>query len=342
MPRTAGGISESGVCHEPVGIGASDTRIQSIDVIKIIAMYGVIAMHSTYRYIEGEFCPSFVLYALSAAAVPLFFTVSGFLLLGKQRGRWYPLRKVWGIVRFVGIMSAVWCLLYRQFSLRVFFGTFLGAFIQKGHLPGFWFLGVLVIFYLLLPVLSFIYRRAWLFRGVLLFLFLVECCVFIHILWEGTAFEEGTIQTFRLWNHLFYFMLGGLLRGRVGSKMNIGAASVAACAVMVVACMFICNKVFGIGRCELYYSSLPVMALVVCVFVTVLRHSISGSRVVALLSPLFLPVYTIHFSVVALCKWIVPEFLCNGITVFVCSGIAATVLAWGLMKVPGMKMVFRI
>lgn len=69
-------------------------RIPSIDCIKVIAMLGVICLHSTHNFLDthlGNF-----MYKSSVISVPLFFMVSGYLtLLKKNIDFQYVLRK-WG------------------------------------------------------------------------------------------------------------------------------------------------------------------------------------------------------------------------------------------------------
>lgn len=61
-------------------------RIQSLDFIKIIAMLSVMGLHSTYSFIdESHIGVADIIYRTSVIAIPLFFMVSGFLLLGRTK-----------------------------------------------------------------------------------------------------------------------------------------------------------------------------------------------------------------------------------------------------------------
>lgn len=65
------------------GFSNVQPRNQSIDLIKIMAMCLVICLHTTHQYLtSGINDIIFVLYNTSAIAIPLFFMVSGFLLIG--------------------------------------------------------------------------------------------------------------------------------------------------------------------------------------------------------------------------------------------------------------------
>ena len=56
------------------------TRNLSIDLVKIVAMCLVVALHTTYGFIkENSFEDvSFIIYNLGVIAIPLFFMVSGY------------------------------------------------------------------------------------------------------------------------------------------------------------------------------------------------------------------------------------------------------------------------
>ena len=62
-----------------------NNRNLSIDLIKIIAMLSVVGLHSTCDFINPEkFGMANILYRTFVVAIPLFFMVSGFLLLGRK------------------------------------------------------------------------------------------------------------------------------------------------------------------------------------------------------------------------------------------------------------------
>ena len=71
-------------------------RNLSIDFIKTIAMLGVICLHTTYQYIQpGTFGLADVLYESAVISIPLFFMVSGYLLLGRENLSYkYSLNKI--------------------------------------------------------------------------------------------------------------------------------------------------------------------------------------------------------------------------------------------------------
>lgn len=315
-------------------------RNQSIDLIKIIAMYGVIALHSTHDYIGGEFCPSFVAYSLAVCAIPLFFCVSGYLLLGREYSWSYPIKKIIGVFRFVAIASIIFWCLNKQFTLNAYIDLCFGSYIAASSLYQFWYFGSMIIIYLLLPLLNYIYKKRRLFIICLIGLGLIECGVFAAILRHGAHIEGNITQTFRLWNHIFYFMLGGCLHRY---RFSVHWSAIPICAAVVVMMQYFCNGLIGTTLCEYYYSSVPVMLFVVSIFVVVLNLNIKGNWLIRELSVLFLPVYTFHIYIIGSCNRHVPEALAgNGIVIFLAACIASTLFSYLWMKIPGMKKVFKI
>ena len=92
-------------------------RNLNLDFIKILAMVFVIGMHSIANYsIDGININRFFKYTLCGSGIPLFFTVSGYLLLGRKKSDMhYSAKKIWGIIKFVFIV----CWIYWLFMLVI-------------------------------------------------------------------------------------------------------------------------------------------------------------------------------------------------------------------------------
>lgn len=73
-------------------------RNQSLDLIKIFAMIGVMGLHSTLG--QTETFMGFLISRIFGISVPLFFMVSGYLLSMKNVDWKYSRRKIIGIARF--------------------------------------------------------------------------------------------------------------------------------------------------------------------------------------------------------------------------------------------------
>ena len=63
----------------------SNQRDLNLDLIKVVAMLGVICLHSTHSYISSnQLSVANVMYESALVSIPLFFMVSGYLLLEKK------------------------------------------------------------------------------------------------------------------------------------------------------------------------------------------------------------------------------------------------------------------
>lgn len=87
-------------------------RNLSIDLVKIIAMLMVI--HIRVTGVVSESLLSLCNDAYSGIAIPLFFMVSGYLLSAKNLTPKYSVKKIKGILRFVGI-TVTTIIAYRTF-----------------------------------------------------------------------------------------------------------------------------------------------------------------------------------------------------------------------------------
>ena len=139
-------------------------RDYTLDLIKTTAMLGVIALHSMMYYITpGHTGLADILYDLGMTSMPLFFMVSGYLMIPRESLSYsYFMHKIWGIIRFVTIIVVLFSL-YRYathgFDVSDFIYTFFSAFTGDGRFYIFWYFTAIILCYLLTPVLSDLYHR---------------------------------------------------------------------------------------------------------------------------------------------------------------------------------------
>lgn len=108
-------------------------RIQTLDLIKIIALLAIIALYSARFFFgsEGDLVAC-VLYVTGVIGIPLFFMVNGYLMLNKENLNYrYVVRKVFGILKFVTII----CLYYLAF-FNVLCLTFSNNGLLLRHISG--------------------------------------------------------------------------------------------------------------------------------------------------------------------------------------------------------------
>lgn len=168
-------------------------RNLSIDMVKIVAMFGVMCLHSTHSYaIPGEFCFADILYESAVISMPLFFMVSGYLLIGREKSDYrYAFRKVFGIIRFVSIIVFAFWLArsvhHLQFDVRELLLSLVLPYVQQGSFSVFWYFGAMIILYMLYPTFNTIYKRnRYAYYGLTSLALLTSYTMFIsNLLWGG-------------------------------------------------------------------------------------------------------------------------------------------------------------
>lgn len=307
-------------------------------------MCGVMCLHTQAKYIDTPI--AHFLYITSVFSIPLFFMTSGYLLLGKGNVNYkYSSKKIIGILRFVFIMTILIYLVSGLHHGTSFLNATVSSLIQRGQLGVFWYLGAMIIIYVLLPALDYLYRQIFkLFMCLCIFLLLFSSTVFALNFIGGIHIEQNTIQTFRLWNWLFYFCLRGILK-RYPFRVN----GYAVMFLIIANYLFQIHTTEYIGNefCEYYYPSLPVMLLSVSVFQLLLGVKKRNLSFVNGGGKLFLPCYTIHSLIIgktinAFNNVFSSTDMLRPVLylIFICS--LSIVLSWYLMKIPFAQKIFRI
>lgn len=314
----------------------------------------VVCMHTTYRFIE--FDPSgitFTLYNLGVVAIPLFFMASGYLLIGRENASFgYAFRKIIGIFRFVAVtVGAQWIIssaVRHEINLYVPIQNFIGAFIQTGPFFVFWYLGAMVIVYMLYPVINRAYRNKNCYYSILFILGIILNYVFIcNIVGNG---ETGVIQTFRLWNWLFYFMLGGLLKVCYHREAALPRKWLSLFfAIFAMAALFSMKRLspfIGDDHNEYFYVSPAIIALSASLFLLLRSFHFTDNKLISTMSPLLLPVYAFHSFVISYSRdymlWL-SGFGAIGGGIYWLSVLSITcLLSWLLLKIPYIKNLFRL
>ena len=279
-------------------------RNQSIDLVKIVAMFGVISLHCCLGRLDNPI--AFVMSRLSGISIPLFFMVSGYLLVGKDGNYKYTLRKIFGIIKFVFIITASYGIIYsivKGFDIKKILLFFFGSFVQKGPFWMFWYFGAMCLIYLFLPILLYMKRRVkYFFLKLLVLLVCIDFIVFISTLLFH--FEYNIIQSFRLWNWVTYFSLGALVKELLDHNkviMKLDALWCILFAVLFIIFVYYCRPY--IGGVEYFFTTPLCMVYAVWVFITILKLDIKDNKYIEQLSLLFLPVYTIHFFIIKIFRY---------------------------------------
>lgn len=181
-------------------------RNQSVDLIKIVAMMGVMALHTCLDRTDGML--GFVLSRTFGLSVPLFFMVSGFLMQGRCVDWEYSVRKVRGILRFTFIICFAYWLIHSIRHGFEFVGLaklWIGSFLQKGQFGLFWYFGSMILLYLILPYYNRleIKNHNFLPCAIVCLLTIVFCFFMADYTLD---FERNYIpQSLRLWYWILFF-----------------------------------------------------------------------------------------------------------------------------------------
>ncbi len=326
-------------------------RDQSVDLVKILAMMLVVCLH-TVTTVKGPHYSwvATVLYNMGVIAIPLFFTVSGYLLVGRRDATYkYAFKKILAIIRYVFIIVGLTGILFYSFSwwdLEMVWFNFAGSFIGWGYYWFFWFLGSMILIYLLYPLINKLFKNKSAYLVVLVATMIIQNCFFIGNFTDNVELKIS--QTFRMWNWLSYFMLGGLIKGIHLDKKLLLVSTVLSAAATSVTMLWLYPKLSS-SYCEYFYGSPAVVTFTLCIFMLITSCHIKNNGFIRVCSSLFLPVYTIHPIVIIYIKdyfhgyidWL--STLSFGYFVYWISVLLLTCLiSYLIMKIPYMNRVFRL
>lgn len=196
-------------------------RDAGLDILKVMATFAVLRLHSGHQGAVSAM-PQY----LCGFAIPVFFMVSGALLLNRREGLTasYVKRR---IIRILGLMFA-WNLILvvlaavKKGMLVNPLEYFIQAMFQQGYLWHFWYLWSLVFLTALSPFIYKVLASKRFCKPFMMALLLVCFILSVATLYENGKYhiEIHVPQAFRLWSHLLYFCLGGVLY-RYGKKERI-------------------------------------------------------------------------------------------------------------------------
>lgn len=318
-------------------------KIISIDAVKIIAMFGVICLHTLNRYNPfTNITIGNIFYMLSLSALPLFFMSSGYILLGRDNiNTKYCLFKILKILRFTTICCCIY-FIYGHFRHgdninSLVYNTF-ACFTQNGTFWWFWYFGSMILIYMCLPLINKIYRHKT-FATIVLFLAIIQCVIFISDIFLLT--ENSIPQYLRLYNWLSYFMIGGLIKTHITSfspkrSMLLAIISMVACVIFIY---FLTDK-FNLPY-NFYYCSLPIIILTSSIFIfcNSIKFKQITASVIMRLSTVFLPVYTLHIFVKASLLPIIPP---NSIISTIIIATVTITISLIIMRIPYLRGIFKI
>lgn len=281
-------------------------RSYNIDLAKVIAYIGVVFLHVVGEATNSGYSGpvlSQIMYNLGTIAVPIFFVVNGYLVLGKKSVTYsYSNNKILNILGVILCWNIIYSILFYLAKHQVKNPIQLSweSLLQKGVFPQFWFLGSLMICYLLLPILSNIWHKNFrIFIVIFTICVLISLCLdFRNILTGGSPIQRDVIQTFRLWTWLMYYMLGGILR-RIANDKKLPAINPIICGFFIIGMLvyeFFIKYRYGMGFAEYNYDNLIIVLTVTLVFIVILNLKIPNqvNNKILFLSQNGFGVYIVH------------------------------------------------
>lgn len=192
------------------------TRDVGLDLAKVTACIFVVMMH-TFRNVDSNVTNVIPVYYLTRCSMPIFFMCVGYIQLEREADYVYSIKKIRNIL-FVGfgwsILVGV-CQVMKAEPFVVGVKTILGWPVGSGTLGQFWFLGTMIIVYIILIPLKKLNKKYYPFFTVILIMICagIDFVNVIRINNGATSFiQEGIRQCFRLWTWLTYVMLGAVVR----------------------------------------------------------------------------------------------------------------------------------
>ncbi|SEM55775.1 Surface polysaccharide O-acyltransferase, integral membrane enzyme [Prevotella sp. ne3005] len=269
-------------------------RIQFIDVIKIVAMIGVVGLHTTAGV------P--LIYATCSMSIPLFFMSTGFLMYDRDYSWKYIMWKIFHVLKYVVIANLVYWLIvgisYKSFN----FNSFISSISILGEPPfwHFWFFGSLLLVYMILPLFKI--KKSCNFLVVSVLFFFLQVVFLLNLLKnEGRPFEAGIPQVYRLYTWIFYCLMGGVMKSFMDRLPSVKLWFVLFVVGINGMFQFLLTPYMNDVRCEFFYSSFVVMVCCITIFIYISQFNYEHEpvrRVISELSSLFLPVFTIHIFLI--------------------------------------------
>lgn len=192
------------------------TRNNNIDLIKLHACICVVALHTIPKDLSSI---TTAIYYLSGVAVPLFFMSSGYFLLNRgEISIKYSIHKIIGIFRIVVLwnlifygLEFIWKIIHVRkisFSISSLIQSVFQSLIQKDELWHFWYLGALMLIYIIVPILSKIIRKNG-YKRILLAFLSICICLEIYSLCTGYLCKSMLYKHSEYGHGNCIFYLGG-------------------------------------------------------------------------------------------------------------------------------------
>lgn len=333
----------------------SKKRIDWLDLIKIIACIMVVLLHSINIGLkENIYTSGLWIYYIGTFAIPLFFMVNGFLMIGKEKSNYkgYLVNKIQKVLIVVSAWNfPILCLkIIIHKDMKNIITELFGCFFQKGTFSHFWYLGALILLYIFLPMLNRIYLTPLYERCTVLFIllniFLDIFFVFLYLKYDF-IFKNHIIQTFRIWTWLLYYLLGGLIKKKNAKLKNISFEKLFMIVIILIGIVIKFEiqfgyKLYGNLYAESFYSNFLVIITSILIFILISKLNIK-KPIISNMSKLIMGIYIVHMPILRIVVKITKfnnNYYCliNFVFVFVMSIIVSYIIS----KIPHLKELIKL
>ncbi len=283
--------------------GARDKqKIIGLEVLKILALCGAVALH-TQRSLElGELWNPYIYY-LSRFCMPVFFMVNGALIMSKNSFSFeYYKKKVLNVIRILATWSVI-SVLYSYFLLHADLKESLFSGVKTGlgaYIVPFWFLFTFVIIYTIL-LFSFDWIKQHLSKIVLCLVLVcvaVDVASMINISGGGYFIQSYVNGKFRIWTWMMYFLLGYFLSqyDNINTRVVIILLLLSTVSAWLLQ-YYLCWVYLGRMNSSCLYDNFVIIVWTSCLFQTLYRLDIKSEKLrkaILLISSNMFGVFLLH------------------------------------------------
>lgn len=314
------------------------------DFIKVVACYMVVLEHTAVRDLSTI---NDLLILGSCNCVLLFFMVNGYLMQHKDAISYhYSLNKIWNILKIILGWNVIVMILY-AFIKHEFYNPItetIRNLLNKGFFWQLWFMGALILIYLILPIVFIINKKYH--KQFLAFLILITVVIDSVSLYKGFPIYAGLPMTVWIWIWLLYFELGGALykiKNRIIRKMTF-KTHIVLCIIFFTASLgynyCISEYVFHSTFPTYYNSNIFILIWTVLLFLLFYRLQLSYNvnRYIQKIATATWGIYLIHILIVKGIEQFYSfqqPFVNDCITVFVF--IVSYMAVFVIKRIPGLR-----
>ena len=297
----------------------SKDRLEYVDAVRVFAIVMVLLLHCICDYSNhsGNFGRPLwwitaFLNEITRTGVPLFFMISGFLLIDgvdtSNIGGFYKRRLLKVAVPFLVYHVFYYCYFRLHNGQNLLDGTFFVQLVNSGSAYHLWFVYSMLVLYLFVPFVKMIVEKStvkMLMAFFVLTIFQTTLTPVLNILFGGKVYffftEDGIV------GYMGYAVLGYIL-GRHEIKWDKIMIALGLLAIPVFALVNFCGAMQGKGFVFNGGYTINHYIEAAAIFLLFKKLNVGKTRVVGLLSVLSFRAYLIHVFVIELFKSALSNF----------------------------------